>query len=43
MLGVSCPILPLKSYTFDMPSQSSDRYAFVFEDKNFTTSHLSSG
>ena len=43
MLNVSCPVLPLKSYTFDMPTQSLERYAFVFEDKNFTTSHLSNG
>jgi len=42
MLSIRCPVLPLKSYSFDMPTEFVDT-ALVFEDKNFTVSNITTG
>lgn len=38
LLGVRTPILPLKTYTYDIPNapEQSDSFALVFDNANFT-------
>ena len=42
-LGIRCPILPIKSYSFDMTTSAAPLNSFIFEDKHFTACHLRSG
>ena len=40
--GIKLPILPCKTYTFDMPCEY-DNFAFIFDDYNFTAVGLGDG
>ena len=42
-LGVRCPVLPLKSYSFDMPSSAHPLTSLLFEDKHFSVCCLKEG
>jgi len=42
-LGVRCPVVPLKSYSFDMPSSAHPLTSLIFEDKHFSACCLKEG
>lgn len=42
-LRVRCPVLPLKSYSFDMPTQAPPLHSLLFEDKHFSACSLRNG
>lgn len=43
-LSVRCPVLPLKSYSFDMPTTTtSPNCSLIFEDKHFSACYIKDG
>lgn len=42
-LGVRCPVLPLKYYSFDMPTSAQPDTSLIFEDKHFSACSLKQG
>jgi len=42
-LRVRCPVLPLKSYSFDMPTSAAPLNSLLFEDKHFSACYLKDG
>ena len=40
MLSIRCPVLPLKSYTFDMPCELGN-HGFIFYDMNVSVMPIS--